>query len=147
MTDSTVKVTAADLRQRMAELEAEKARILAEKRHRAEAAMNEVTQSFTREHLTPDEAEEIREKVRHAVDNGLFEVLVMRFPSRLCSDRGRAVNNALPDWPETLPQKARDLYEGWKATAQPAGFHLRATILDFPGGMPGDVGLFLNWAE
>ena len=26
------------------------------------------------------------------------------------------------------------------------GFRLKATIITFPGGMPGDVGFFLNWA-
>jgi hypothetical protein len=27
------------------------------------------------------------------------------------------------------------------------GFHLAARILDFPGSVPGDVGLFLAWGE
>jgi hypothetical protein len=27
------------------------------------------------------------------------------------------------------------------------GFRLAARVLDFPGGMPGDIGLFLVWGE
>jgi hypothetical protein len=32
---------------------------------------------------------------------------------------------------------------------KPNGFRLaaRVRVLDYPGGMPGDVGLFLHWGE
>jgi hypothetical protein len=30
---------------------------------------------------------------------------------------------------------------------KPCGFHLSARVLDFPDGMPGDIGLFLGWGE
>jgi hypothetical protein len=30
-----------------------------------------------------------------------------------------------------------------RAGGQPRGFHLAARVLDFPRGMPGDIGLFL----
>ncbi|WP_171060671.1 histidine kinase [Poseidonocella sp. HB161398] len=138
--------TAAELRGYMAELEAEKQKLLDMKRSKAENAMRDVAEEFTRGHLTHEELEEVRRKIRHAVDHGMFEVMVMRFPSSLCSDKGRAVNNALPNWPETLPRKAHELYLTWEKVAKPAGYHLRAYILDFPNGMPGDVGIFLNWA-
>lgn len=144
--EESVVVTAAELRARMAELEAEKQRLLDDKRGKAERAMNDFAQEFVNSHLTQDEIDEVRKKIRHAVDNGLFEVMVMRFPSTLCTDKGRAINNALDNWPETLPGKARDLYETWLERAKPRGYHLRAYIVDFPNGMPGDVGMFINWA-
>ncbi len=148
MTDQPqAPVSAADLRAHMAELEMEKLRLLEEKRHKAEGAMHAFAREFCHSHLTEEEIDEMRKKVRHAVDNGLFEVMVMRFPSSLCSDKGRAVNNGLPNWPDTLPGKARQLYEGWEARAKPLGYNLRAYIVDFPNGMPGDVGMFINWAE
>jgi len=25
------------------------------------------------------------------------------------------------------------------------GYKMRAEVLDFPGGMPGDIGLFIGW--
>lgn len=140
-------VSAAELRAHMAELEAEKQKLLEAKRSKAENAMQSFAEQFARSHLTEEEMAEMRRKIRHAVDNGLFEVMLLRFPSALCTDKGRAVNNALPNWPDTLPGKARDLYEAWDQWARPAGYHLRAYIIDFPGGMPGDVGMFVNWAE
>jgi hypothetical protein len=30
---------------------------------------------------------------------------------------------------------------------KPHGFRLAAKVLDFPGGMPGDIGMFLLWAQ
>jgi hypothetical protein len=29
----------------------------------------------------------------------------------------------------------------------PNGFKLGAWVLEFPGGVPGDIGLFLSWHE
>lgn len=140
-------VTASDLRQHIADLEAEKARLLSEKRKKADDAMKKVAEDFVHKSLSEEEIAELRSKIRHAVDNGLMEVMVMRFPSRLCSDKGRAINNALENWPETLPGKASELYKLWVERARDRGFKLRAMIVDYPGGMPGDVGLFLNWSE
>jgi hypothetical protein len=35
----------------------------------------------------------------------------------------------------------------WRRVHQlePKGYKLRAQIMDFPGGMQGDVGIFLRW--
>ena len=35
----------------------------------------------------------------------------------------------------------------WECDLKPCGFHLAARIVDFPGGIPGDIGLFLIWGE
>lgn len=147
MAGTTEPISASELRQHIAELESEKMRLLAEKRAKADAAMDRMARDFVHQHLDEDELAELRTKVKHAVDNGQMEVMVMRFPSRLCSDKGRAINNALENWPTTLPGKAADLYALWEERARPAGYKLRAMIVDYPGGMPGDVGLILNWSE
>jgi hypothetical protein len=65
----------------------------------------------------------------------------------LCTDGGRPVNAPLPGWPETLRGEAGEIYLRWKRDLKPSGFHLVARVLDFPGGMPGDIGLFLVWGE
>ena len=70
----------------------------------------------------------------------------MRFPSALCTDKGRAINNAEPDWPATLTGRPRQAYEFWKEHLQPAKYKLRAMIIDWPGGLPGDVAFFLSWS-
>jgi hypothetical protein len=38
------------------------------------------------------------------------------------------------------------MYEFWKRQLQPLGYKIRFQIVDFPGGMPGDVGITLRWA-
>lgn len=145
-TDPTRLITAAELRAHMAELAAEKQRLLKQKRGKAEAAMQAFAEDFLHNHLSQEELGEMRKKIRHAVDHGLYEVMVMRFPSALCTDQGRAINNALEGWPETLPGKARELYQAWAEKARPAGYHLKALIIDFPDDLPGDVGIFINWS-
>jgi hypothetical protein len=82
----------------------------------------------------------------NAVKDGKFEALVFTFPSELTSDGGRAINNNRPDWPETLQGKAKELFERYQSIAKPAGYKLKAMIINFPGGVPGDVGFYLNWA-
>jgi hypothetical protein len=60
-------------------------------------------------------------------------------------DRGRAINSALPDWPTSLRGEAAEIYLRWERDLKPRGFHLIARVLDYPRGMPGDIGLFLAW--
>ena len=75
------------------------------------------------------------------------ELLLLRFPHDLCSDGGRAINAPEPDWPSTLRGEAAEVYLRWQRELKPQGFQLAARILDFPGGLIGDVGLFLVWGK
>ena len=68
----------------------------------------------------------------------------MTFSSDLCNDGGRAINNGDPNWPKTLVGFAARAYEFYQKELQPHGYRLRAEILDFPGGMPGEVGITLG---
>ncbi|QLQ17617.1 MAG: histidine kinase [Exiguobacterium profundum] len=129
------------LRKEMEEIEkAEKAKTDQEKR------LKDFADSFMHDHIGDDERAMIQKLVMAAVQNGKFEALVYSFPSDLCTDSGRAINNRLAHWPETLQGKAKELYDRYVAVAKPQGFKLKAAIISFPGGMPGDVGFFLNWA-
>jgi hypothetical protein len=83
--------------------------------------------------------------VNPAADAGQTEVQVYRFPNQLCKDRGRAINNFEADWDKTLEGRPRLAYEFWHDHLRPLGFGLRAEVLEYPGGMPGDIGLFLTW--
>lgn len=80
-----------------------------------------------------------------AAERGQTELLILRFPNELCRDGGRAINNDEPDWEESLDGIPRQLHELWHAHLRPLGYRLTARILEFPGGLPGDVGLFLHW--
>lgn len=88
-----------------------------------------------------------RTQVRQAAEEGKTEMMVLQFPVELCTDTGRAINNSEPDWPETLTGVPRQLFELWQQNMKPAGYRLTAMIVEWPNGMPGDVGLFLSWGE
>jgi len=36
-------------------------------------------------------------------------------------------------------------YEFWHDHLRPLGFNLKAEVLEYPEGMPGDIGLILSW--
>jgi hypothetical protein len=97
--------------------------------------------------VSDKESAMIRRLVMNAVSDGKFEAMVYSFPSDLCTDGGRAINSNDPTWPNTLQGKAKALYDRYQTIAKPAGYRLKAMIINFPGGIPGDVGFFLNWAD
>jgi hypothetical protein len=37
------------------------------------------------------------------------------------------------------------MYQFWHKHLRPRGYKLKAQIVDFPGGLPGDIGMTLNW--
>lgn len=82
---------------------------------------------------------------RNAAGAGQREFMLIRFPSRLCSDGGRAINAPDTRWPETLRGEPADVFRRWRAELQPQGFQIAAQIVDFPDGLPGDAALFLIW--
>ena len=100
--------------------------------------------------LTPEKVAEIKHnlavKLKAAAQRGDSEVMVMRFPNSLCTDKGRAINNAEAGWPDTLTGRPRQAYELWKEQLQPANYKLKAMIVEWPGGLPGDVAFFLSWS-
>jgi hypothetical protein len=133
---------------RMALLEAQMAEAEKQEKQRARAnqELTKFTDSFLKDQVNEDEIAMVRRLVMNAVKNGKYEALVYSFPSTLCSDSGRAINSGDPQWTETLQGKAKQFYERYLKFGKPQGYKLKAMIINFPGGMPGDVGFFLNWA-
>jgi hypothetical protein len=83
--------------------------------------------------------------INRAVANGLTEVEVFRFPNSLCTDRGRAINQQEPGWEKTLTGRAQEIYQLWADHLQPRGYRIKYQIVDFSGGVPGDIGITLTW--
>ncbi|UKJ76983.1 hypothetical protein [Azospirillum brasilense] len=106
---------------------------------------NAIHDAFMHQHIRPDAKERFTHAVRAAAERGETEIQIVRFPSSYCSDGGRAINNFEPDWPDSLTGFAREVYDNYDRYLRPAGYKLRAQILSYPGGMPGDVGVFLHW--
>jgi hypothetical protein len=83
--------------------------------------------------------------IERAVSNGLSEIQVYRFPNTLCTDGGRAINQQEAGWETTLTGIPKEIYQLWEKHFRPRGYKLRAEIVSFPNGMPGDVGMTLKW--
>jgi CBS domain-containing protein len=105
------------------------------------------TKELIEHHISDGEWRALLHEARQAAEHGQKEFLLLRFPATLLSDRGRAVNAPEPDWPATLRGEAAEMYLRWERDLKPRGFPLQARVLDFPDGMPGDIGLFISWAE
>ncbi|MBT4934572.1 MAG: hypothetical protein HOL66_16635 [Rhodospirillaceae bacterium] len=85
-------------------------------------------------------------QILEAARQGKYEVEVMKFHASFCTDGGRAINNSDKDWTATLQGKARSFYVIWKHHGQPNGYRLKAKISSFPGGLPGDISLSIDWS-
>jgi hypothetical protein len=140
--------TAQELMEKLALAEAEKASEAVRKHAAAEAEKKALLDKLTAPSGVSDE-EALRRVaviVERAVNNGLTEVQVYRFPNTLCTDHGRAINQQEPGWQSTLTGLPKEMYEFWDRQLRPLGYKLRVQIIDFPGGVPGDVGITLKWA-
>ena len=145
-------MSAADLRTYMREMQMANAGKSLEGMDRAEEARQDLIKRLSEPlDITPEKLRELlqpfKSKVRAAADRGETELTVIRFPVALCTDRGRAINNSEPDWPDTLTGRPRQAFEIWRDHLRPAGFRLSAMIIEWPGGLPGDVGFFLKWSD
>jgi hypothetical protein len=83
--------------------------------------------------------------IQRAVRNGLSEVEVYRFPNSLTTDRGRAINQMEKGWETTLTGIPKEIFQLWSDYLQPRGYRIRYQIVDFAGGVPGDVGVTISW--
>lgn len=121
-----------------------------EQQHHARSAADEAKRARMdllrqRRDLTPEMIQRALQRWQAAASQGVTEVELLRFPSELCSDDGRAINNGEADWPRTLVGVPAQLYEIWEQNLKARGFHLKAYVVDFPDGKPGDIGMFLSW--
>jgi hypothetical protein len=138
---------AADCRRKIAEVEAEKASESLRKETAAEAEKRELLERLSKPSGVSEEERMKRAAViiKRAVDNGLTEVQVGRFPNALFTDRGRAINQQEAGWEATLTGLPKELHDFWKKHLEARGYKVRYEIVDFPGGMPGDIGITLSW--
>ena len=140
-----VVITPDELRRIADEQDMAKAREALEKKRKSDDEHQQLRDAFMAQQIHPDVFERVSKVIRAAAERGEREVLVVRFSSQYCTDGGRAINNFEPEWPQTLTGFAKSAYEFWQKELEPKGYKVRAQIMDFPGGVPGDVGLFLRW--
>jgi hypothetical protein len=110
-----------------------------------EAEQAGLKELFMSRDVHPDAKNRINAAIQRAAQQGQSRLMAIKFPASYCNDRGRRINNLETDWPDSLEGFAKKAYEYYVAELKPLGFRLTAQVLDYPGGMPGDVGLYLTW--
>src|SRR3954453_15793468 len=141
--------SAKDIQKQAALKEAEKAGENSRRREAAEAEKRALIERLSKPSgLTEEEKVKLASTViQRAVRNGLTEVQVYRFPNTLCTDNGRAINQQDPGWEKTLTGIAQEIYQLWFDYLKPRGYRIQYQIVDFPGGMPGDIGINIAWGD
>ncbi len=105
------------------------------------------------------------DRIRRAFERGESELMFSCFPCDFCTDGGRAVINVgvppinkqtkeeaarhaeEPDWLLTMPAGVRKVHDYWRQNLKPGGFGFAARVISYPGGKPGDIGLFFTWPK
>ena len=85
--------------------------------------------------------------IQRAVRNGMTEVQVYRFPNSLCTDKGRTIGQQEPGWEDTLTGIPKEIYQLWVDYLKPRGYRIGYQIIDYPGGMPGDIAITIAWGD
>jgi uncharacterized protein YpuA (DUF1002 family) len=139
--------SAEEVMKKLAAAEAEKA----SEEHRRQKLMDEEKKSLIDKLSRPSGVSDeealsrVAAIVERAVKNGLTEVQVYRFPNSMCTDRGRAINQQEAGWEKTLTGIPKEIYDFWHRHLRDRGYKLKAQIVEFPDGVPGDVGIILKW--
>ena len=145
---SKVLPSANEMMEKLALAEAEKAEAASRRQAEAEAEKKLLLEKITKPSGVSDEEamQRVAVIIQRAVSNGQTEVQVYRFPNQLCTDHGRAINQQEAGWEKTLTGLPKEMYEFWNRQLRPLGYKLRFQIIDWPDGLPGDVGITLKWA-
>jgi hypothetical protein len=140
--------TAKEIKKQAAIKEAEKADQQARAAAAAESEKKALIEQLNKPSgLSEDEKVKLASTViQRAVRNGLTEVQVYRFPNMLCTDKGRAINQLEAGWEKTLTGIPQEIFQLWTDYLKPRGYRIRYQIIDFPGGVPGDIGITISWA-
>jgi hypothetical protein len=133
------------LRRMTAEKEAQKASEALRKLKAEQQEEQHRREMFMSGKITDEMIARLMSRLQRAADDGRTELLIGQFPSAWCTDGGRAINNAESDWPGSLPGVGKEFYEFFERKLKPRGFKLRVEIINFPHGLPGDVGAYVSW--
>ena len=140
--------SAKEVMQQIALAESEEAEKQARAQAAAEAEKKALIDQLSKSPGTSDE-EAIRrglDIIHRAIKNRVTEVEIIRFPNELCTDKGRAINQQEPGWEKTLTGTPKEIYQFWDKYFRPRGYKLRVQIVDFPGGLPGEIAMTVSWS-
>lgn len=140
---------ATEFRKLVSDFETEVAQRKEESRLAQEKWRENQVKELLGEHVSDEHWQALLHEAHEAAACGQKELMILRFPHDLCSDHGRAINSLAgdPTWPDTLRGEGLELYRRWEIDLKPHGFRIAARVLDFPDGIPGDIGLFIVWGD
>jgi hypothetical protein len=104
------RLMAADFRRLAADHENQEIRHRREQRRVAAEGRRRRVAELIEHHISEESWRSLIHQARLAAERGEKEFQLLRFPSPLCGDGGRAVNVAEPDWPATLRGEAAEIY-------------------------------------
>jgi hypothetical protein len=135
------------LRMQLAQREAARAAEEARKTEAATAEHQAWVDALKADHVPDGAIERLNRRIAIAIEAGQHEIELLRFPNEITTDRGRAINQAEPGWERSLTGIPKVAYEYWAKHLRDHGYHLRAEVVSFPNGIPGDCALYLGWQE
>lgn len=141
--------SAKEIQKQAALKEAEKADENAKRKGAADAEKRALIEKLSKPSgLSEEEKVKLASTViQRAVRNGLTEVQVYRFPNSVCVDQGRAINQMEKGWENTLTGIPKEIFQLWSDYLQPRGYRIRYQVIDFPGGVPGDISITISWGD
>jgi hypothetical protein len=134
-----------DLRKIAEEAEMAKLREALARKKKTEDHEHELREAFMSADVRPDVMDRVNAAVRNAAQQNRSELLALTFPAEYCVDKGRAINNGEPEWPQTLQGRARKAYDFYEQNLKDLGYKVRAEIMNYPDGNLGEVGIYLRW--
>ncbi|MGO9423286.1 CBS domain-containing protein [Roseiarcus sp.] len=141
------KISAEALRASVRSFKAENFDHKEHERKQAELDRRRQVKALINQHLNEQLWPEMIAHAEVAAHAGETELLLLRFPSDLCSDGGRKIDVAEEGWEETLRGEAAEIDDLWRKEMKPQGFGLSARIVSYDDGIIGDIGLYLTWGE
>jgi hypothetical protein len=138
-------ITPKDLKKLSDEIEAKKAAETIARMRKVEDEQRHLREAFMERDVLPEAGERVSAAVRRAAEQGLSEIQIFTFPSTWTNDHGRRINNNEPDWPDSLEGFAKRAYAYFEKEMRPLGYKIRAQVLNYPDGVPGEIGIFLSW--
>ena len=116
-------------------------------RREAELERRRKIKTLIDHHVTEELWRDLLDHAALAARSGERELMLLRFPSDLCTDGGRKIDVAEKGWEETLRGEAADIFSRWRGDLKPQGFGLSARVVSYDEGILGDIGLYLTWGE
>ena len=139
--------SAKDIQKQTALHEAEKAEQYTRRLAAGEAEKRALIDSLSKPSgLSEDEKVKLAATVvERAVRNGLTEFKSTDFPTAVHRQRPGPSISRSRGWDKTLTGIAAEIFKLWSDYLKPRGYRIRYQIVDFPGGVPGDIGIVIAW--